>query len=178
MEVNTNELPKNSEHWACIDGFKNYQVSWWGRVRNSKTGRILKNSLSGNTYLTVSLCKMGKAKSFTVHVLVARTWIKNPDEKRCVDHIDGDKKNNHYENLRWATHSENSRNQKTRTNKSSIYKGVYLHKSRNKWMARIDVDSKQVFLGYFEVEREAAEAYNAAALEHYKKFARLNKFND
>ena len=174
MEVNTNELPKNSEHWACIGGFKNYQVSWWGRVRNSKTGRILKNSLSGNTYLTVGLCKMGKAKSFTVHVLVARTWIKNSDEKRCVDHIDGDKTNNHYDNLRWASHSENSRNQKIQTNTSSIYKGVSLNKQSKKWVAHITVNNKLQHLGVFTSEREAAKSYNAAALEHYKEFARLN----
>ena len=178
MNVNISNLDSTLEHWASIDGYLNYQVSWFGRVLNTKTGRILKPGTSGPGYRYVILSKNGKPKIHYVHQLVAREWVPNPEEKRCVDHIDGDRTNNHHGNLRYATHSENSRNQKTRTNKSSIYKGVYLHKSRNKWMARIDVDSKQMFLGYFEVEREAAEAYNAAALEHYKKFARLNKFND
>ena len=174
MTINTKELPKNSEQWASIDGYKNYQVSWWGRVRNAKTGRILKGGLSSNTYRTVCLCKMGKMKTFSVHVLVACEWVENPNSKRCVDHIDGDKMNNHYENLRWATHAENSRNRKSHINSSSVYKGVSIYKPLQKWTARIKFGEKQTHLGYFETEREAAEAYNTAALEHYGDFAKLN----
>ena len=178
MEVNTNELPKNSEEWAAIDGCKNYQVSWWGRVRNAKTGRILKACVSSNTYLTLNLSKMGKAKSFSVHVLVAREWVENPDNKRCVDHIDGNKTNNHYENLRWATHSENGRNQKNQTNTSSVYKGVYLHKPTKKWMAYIRINKKLKNLGYHASEREAGMAYNMAAVKYFKNFAKINIFED
>ena len=124
MEVNTNELPKNSEEWAAIDGYKNYQVSWWGRVRNTKTGRILKPQPSGPGYLFVHLSKRGKVLIHYIHRLVAREWVGNPEEKRCVDHIDGSRTNNHWENLRYATHSENGRNAKNRTDGSSVYKGV------------------------------------------------------
>jgi len=62
MEVNTKELPKNSEEWAAVDGYKNYQVSWWGRVRNAKTGRILKPQAGGHGYNHVNLSKLGKTK--------------------------------------------------------------------------------------------------------------------
>ena len=105
MEVNKSELPKNSEQWAAIDGYKNYQVSWWGRVRNSKTARILKSRVCPNGYVYVNLSKKGKVKTHTIHQLVAQEWVSNPDEKRCVDHIDGCKTSNHYENLRWATYA-------------------------------------------------------------------------
>ena len=121
---------------------------------------------------------MGKVKSFSVHVLVAREWVEHPDKKRCVDHIDGNKANNHYENLRWATHSENSRNQKNQINKSSVYKGVCLPSKSKKWVAHITVNHKLQHLGVFVNEREAAEAYNVAAVEFYKEFARLNIFED
>jgi hypothetical protein len=121
---------------------------------------------------------MGKAKSFSVHVLVAREWVENPDNKRCVDDIDGNKANNHYENLRRATHSENSRNQKNQINKSSVYKGVCLQKKSKKWVAHITVNQKLQHLGVFVNEREAAQAYNAAAVLHYKEFAKLNVFED
>ena len=178
MEVNTNELPKNSEEWAAVDGYKNYQVSWWGRVRNSKTGRILKGALSGDGYRLVSLCKNGKMKTHKIHQLVAREWVGNPDGKSCVDHIDGDRANNNFENLRYATHSENSQNQKKQSNTSSVYKGVYLHKPTKKWMAYIGLNRKLKNLGYYETEREAAETYNKAAIEHYKEFARINIFED
>jgi hypothetical protein len=63
-------------------------------------------------YLAVGLSKNGKQKTITIHQLVAREWIPNPENKRCVDHRDGDPTNNHHENLRYATHTENSRNQK------------------------------------------------------------------
>jgi hypothetical protein len=178
MEMNTNELPKNSEQWASIDGYKNYQVSWWGRVRNATTARILKGSLSSNGYLTVGLSKNRKPKTHYIHQLVAREWVSNPEEKRCIDHIDGSRSNNHWENLRYATHSENNRNTKKRSDCSSVYKGVSIHAQSGKWQAFIVCNGKNKGLGLFANQREAAEAYNAAAVEFYKEFARLNIFED
>ena len=177
MEMNTNELPKNSEQWASIDGYKNYQVSWWGRVRNATTARILKGSLSSNGYLTVGLSKNRKPKTHYIHQLVAREWVSNPEEKRCVDHIDGNKVNNHLDNLRWATHAENSRNMKKHSDGSSIYKGVSWDKKATKWRAQIIVSKRVVNLGRFTNERTAAESYNAAALENFGEFAKLNELD-
>ena len=123
MEVNKTELPKNSEQWASIDGYKNYQVSWWGRVRNATTGRISKNSLSSNGYYVVGLAKNKKYKTHNVHQLVAHEWVSNPETKKCVDHIDGNRTNNHHENLRYATYSQNNRNSKKHADGSSAHKG-------------------------------------------------------
>jgi hypothetical protein len=178
MNINISNLDSTLEHWASIDGYLNYQVSWWGRVVNTKTGRILKPATSIPGYLFVTPSKNGKQKIHYIHQLVAREWVSNPEEKRCVDHIDGDKTNNHHENLRYATHSENGRNAKRRKDCPSEYKGVGWHKSHKKWYATCVVDGKQKTLGYFTSEREAAEAYNAAAVLHYKKFARVNVFSD
>ncbi len=147
-------------------------------MANTKTGRILKAGRSSSSYLTVVLCKEGKRTSYSVHVLVAREWANNPENKRCVDHIDGNKMNNHHENLRYATHSENGRNRKNQTNTSSVYKGVCWHKKAKKWVAHIQINSKLKHLGIFTNEREAAEAYNAAAVEHCEEYAKLNKFED
>ncbi len=157
------------EHWAAIDGYRNYQVSWWGRVRNAKTGRILKLQTSGPVgYSFVRLSKKGKATIHYIHRLVAREWVGNPEEKRCVDHIDGIRDNNHYENLRYATHSENSRNRKKHINGTSVYKGVSYYKITGKWKASISISGKETHLGYFTSEREAAEVYNTSATLHYK----------
>ena len=173
MNINTENLDKNFEKWASIDGYLNYQVSWWGRVLNTKTGRILK--LQGtHGYNHVNLSRNGKAKLHRIHILVAREWVSNPEGKRCVDHIDGNRANNHYENLRYATHSENSMNQKNRTDGSSVYKGVSYQAKAKKWKGTIVLKRKFIHLGFFECEREAAEAYNAAAVLHYKEFAKLN----
>ena len=171
-------FPSNREIWKIIDGYANYVVSNFGRTCNATTERILKGSMSKNGYLTVGLSKNEKSKTHNIHKLVAHEWLDNPDNKRCVDHIDGDKKNNHCENLRWATHSENAKNAKIQTNTSSIYKGVSLNKIARKWEAYVSINKHKTNLGFFGTERAAAEAYNAAATEHYGEFAKLNEFSD
>ena len=166
----------NRERWKSVNGYANYEISSCGRVRNATTERMLKPSDSA--YQTINLSKNKKSKPHYVHRLVAEAFVDNPAEKRCVDHIDGNRKNNNCENLRYATHSENSMNQRIQTNTSSRYKGVYLDKRRNKWMARINTISETVFLGYFANEREAGAAYNVAAVALHKNFARINILED
>ncbi len=178
MNVNTENLAKNSERWASINGYINYEVSWFGRVRNAATGRILKARLGPQGYQRVNLSKNNKQKTHTIHQLVAGEWVPNPGEKRCVDHIDGSRTNNHWENLRYATYSENNRNAAKHIDCSSVYKGVSWHKAHKKWQARCVIDEKPKTLGYWTTEREAGEAYNKAAREHYGVFAKLNIFSD
>ena len=132
--------------------------------------------LSRNKF--VDLYKNGKSKIHYIHKLVAREWVPNPDGKRCVDHRDGDPTNNHHENLRAATHSENLMNKKRRKDGSSAFKGVSFDKNSGKWVVRIKVAGVNKNLGLFEIERDAAEVYNAAAVKFYKEFARLNIFED
>jgi hypothetical protein len=177
MNVNISNLDSTIEHWASIDGYLNYQVSWWGRVVNTKTGRILKNLLGSHGYLHVSLSKNGKVKTHCIHVLVAQAWVLNSEDKKCVDHIDGDKTNNHLENLRYATFSENSRNMRKHADGSSSFKGVSWDKRAGKWRTQILVNRKVKTVGRYHSEREAAEVYNAAAIEHYGEFAKLNKLD-
>ena len=165
MNVNISNLDTALEHWASIDGYLNYQVSWFGRVLNTKTGRILKPGTSGPGYLFVVLSKNGKQKIHYIHKLVAREWVSNPEEKRCVDHIEGSRTNNHFENLRYATYSENGRNKKRRKDGSSLYKGVSWDKRSGKWVVRIKVQGVYKNLGLFEIEKEAAEVYNARSLQ-------------
>ena len=66
---------------------------------------------------------------------------------------------------------------KKSSDRTSVYKGVSYYKSTGKWKASINISGKYKYLGYFASEREAAEAYNAAALEHYKKIAKLNELD-
>ncbi len=164
----------NREKWKSVNGFANYEISSCGRVRNATTERMLKSSDDGRGYLKISLCKEGKSSTAKIHRLVAEAFVNNPEGKRCVDHIDGDRTNNHRENLRYATHSENNRNTSKRANTTSVYYGVCLHKTSNKWTAQIQIDGKRKNLGFFTDEKEAAAVFNAAALVHYKKFAKLN----
>ena len=144
---------------------------------NTNTGRILKNTLGSHGYLHVGSSKNGKVRTHCIHVMVAQAWVSKPEDKKCVDHIDGNKTNNHHANLRYATHSENGGNMKKRSDASSIYKGVAWDRGANKWRAQITYARKNNFLEVFTSEREAAESYNAAAVVFYKEFAKLNELD-
>lgn len=100
------------EIWRDVldyEGF--YQVSNMGRLKSLHYGKstILNPSMASDGYKNVTLTLNGKKKYFRLHVLVARAFIPNPDNKPCVNHIDGDKSNNRADNLQWVTHSENTR---------------------------------------------------------------------
>ncbi len=93
------------EIWRDIEGFENYQVSTWGRVRGPKC--ILTPYQNQKGYLKVGLTKNGKCHKKRVNRLVAMAFIDNPDGLPFVDHIDGNKQNNSVTNLRWVTDEQN-----------------------------------------------------------------------
>jgi hypothetical protein len=80
---------------------------------------------------------------------------------------------NCWDNLRVCTFTQNNRNVRPQKNTSSRYRGVCWNKRENKWNARINVDGKQIDLGHFISEHEAALVYNKAAIIHYGEFAKL-----
>lgn len=107
-----------------------------------------------------------------LHRLIAGA---GPDE--LVDHANQDHLDNRSCNLRIATKSQNGANRgpdRRRLGTSSRHKGVSWAKSRNCWRAYIHIDGRTRFLGSFTDEEDAARAYNAAALEAWGEFARLN----
>ena len=111
--------------WKDIEGYKgHYQISNYGNVRSLKKDAFLMKGGYLKGYKIINLWKNGTGKMFRVHRLVAAAFIPNPENKPCIDHIDGNRANNHADNLRWVTAKENSNNY----NAPNTYKGKKINK--------------------------------------------------
>ena len=89
-----------------------------------------------------------------------------------TDHINLNTLDNRRSNLRLATHSDNAHNTRLPRNNTTGYRGVSKHS--NNYVAHINKDNKYHYLGYFSDPKEAALAYNKAAIELHGEFASLN----
>lgn len=89
-----------------IKGNERYIIYNDGRVYSTITNRFLKQNVSGK-YNSIALPCGYKQKTTRVHRLVAEAFIPNPENKPQVNHIDGDKLNNHVSNLEWCTAKDN-----------------------------------------------------------------------
>ena len=94
---------------------------------------------------------------------------------KWVDHKNGDTLNNRRKNLRKCTNQQNQFNQKPQVGRLSKYKGVTVSKRKSPFAARIQINGKGICLGSFAKEKDAALAYNNAALKYFGEFARLNE---
>ena len=128
-----------------------------------------KNKLSKYGYVACFSKRVnGKKKRFTMHDM-----IMNPPSGMEVDHKDGDTLNNQRDNLRLVTHRQNCLNRKARSDKKySKYKGVGFNKGH--FRARIRVNDKDIFIGNFDNEFDAAKAYDQKAKEFFGEYAKLN----
>lgn len=97
------------EIWKNIKEYEGkYQVSNYGKVKNNKTGRILKPMLrSKNRYLCVQLSKNSAVKTYSIHRLVAEAFILNPNNYPVINHKDENKMNNIVSNLEWCSQKYN-----------------------------------------------------------------------
>lgn len=91
-----------------------------------------------------------------------------------VDHKDLNGLNNKRLNLRACTRSQNRMNSRKIKNTTSKYKGVSWDKDRKKWFVHIGYNYRNIVLGRYKTENEAALIYNQAALKYFGEFARLN----
>lgn len=156
------------EIWRDIEGYEGlYQISTNGRVkslariihRSSQDMNIkekIKDQLIGTTgYYYVGLSNYGKGKSCKINRLVCNEFLRNPLNKKCTNHIDGNKLNNNLSNFEWATHGENNSHAYRIGLKISHLKGKFgadCKKSKN----IIQFDMNGNFIKMFHGGQEAA----------------------
>ena len=106
-------------------------------------------------------------------VRLHRELLKAPEVME-VDHINGNGLDNRRCNIRLATCAQNSRNRRSLIGSTSHYLGVSWHKTNLRWQAQIQAEGRQIHLGVFVDEVDAAKAYDDAARLYHGEFARLN----
>lgn len=158
------------EEFRKITGYENYSISNLGNVRNDITLKILKVQNHNDGYKQISLCSNGHKKVYKVHRLVAKEFLQESQQRRLIDHIDGNKANNAVENLRYATHNENNFNTGLKISNKSGVKGVSWDKHRNKWCARIQLNKRGYHLGYFDSLEDAKLTRQKKAKELFKEY--------
>lgn len=139
------------EIWKPIENYNDYKISNLGNVKSFKNNKekILKPSKNSSGYLQIVLCKNGKAKSYFIHKLVAKTFIKNKNNYNEVNHKDENKENNIVDNLEWCNRLYNMN-----------YGTIKLKqaKSKMKKVAKINKDNQIVEI--YQSIKEAAKINN------------------
>jgi hypothetical protein len=153
--------------WASVEAMEKYLLIDLEQQEIFKVsnGKKLKKFISVGTgkynkpYVIVRVSINGKAYKFRLHRLFF--YSKHHYLPSLVDHIDTNCFNNKIENLRELNTSKNARNShKIKKKTSSKYKGVCWNKKRKKWQANLTINYKTIFLGYFDNEDDAGQAYN------------------
>jgi hypothetical protein len=169
ISKHTVKIPLNNGMYAIVDRadwdsgeFPELKERFWYANRRSNVWHAACN-LPGTPHRTLYM-----------HKLLTRTGT-----KELIDHRDLDGLNNRRKNLRTCTKIQNHQHAPKRKNAlHSKYKGVtYITNpgTRSKrWFARIKLNKKEICLGYFNTEKEAALAYNEAASMYFGDFAVLN----
>lgn len=129
---------------------------------------IISGPINSTGYLTIRIDGI----NYLAHRL-AFLYVNGEFPENHVDHINGDRLDNKFSNLRFATHSENRQNSKLSSHSTTMLKGVTFHKRVGKYQARIGVNGKRLHLGYFDTKELAYNAYCKSALENHMEFARV-----
>ena len=132
-----------------------------------KAGSVAGSVNKVNGYVEIWL----DGKSYTGHRL-AFLYMTGAFPSKNVDHVDLNRSNNQWSNLRESTQLQNTWNMPKSKSNTSGFKGVSLRKDTKRWGARIKANGKYLSLGCFDTPEQAAAAYRKAAVEFRGDFAR------
>ena len=165
---------KNMEMYKYITIFADYASVDVGKNKVSLIDLDDVDKIKNNNWYIHKAGMVMSRISSDKHVKLHRYIMDFPTGKD-IDHINHDKLDNRKSNLRICSHKQNARNTKKMIKEtSSIYKGVSFRSNYNNWRSFIKTNEKQIHLGIFENEIDAAIAYNNKALELFGEYANLN----
>lgn len=166
----TQELLKSLFDYDSEAGRLIWKSSNRGRKAGQVAGTLQKCKKRGEAYRQITISMHGTEIITAEHRLVF-LWHHGFLPKQ-LDHINMNKSDNRIENLRPSTPSTNQMNITVRKHTKSGLKGVHWDESRKKWMSRIKINGKHIFLGRFETKEDAHEARKHAQHIH-GEFARM-----
>lgn len=156
------------EYLKTIFAFKEGRLYWkvspnWSIKVGAKAGTLNKG------YLRTIFAGGLKMYNHQIIFLMEKGYL-----PEVIDHIDGNRLNNELSNLREVTDSQNASNRKVHSNNQSGYKGVSVHRQTGKYQAEIQVRGNQIYIGLYDEPKDAAQAYNDKAVEHFGEYAKTN----
>lgn len=134
-------------------------------------GKNIKSGIDAGCENSIGYIQIGIfGKKYLAHRL-AWFYMNGTWPTECLDHIDRNRKNNTYSNLRLASYTNNAQNKKIQNNNTSGFKGIIKCNDGATFRSRIKVDGSVIHIGCFPTQEEAHIAYCFAALEYHKDFA-------
>lgn len=144
------------------------EFTWLGDFNAKRVGRRAGTTIGSKGYRTITI----KKRRYYEHRIAWYMMTGDDPTGLEIDHINGDKSDNRFSNLRMATCQQNKVNCGLSANNTSGYKGVT--KNRKAWIASITKDRQYVYIGSFETPEEAAKAYDAKVVELFGDYALTN----
>lgn len=138
------------------------------RKGSSKKVGSIAGSVSKNGYIEIDI----DARRYRVHRL-AFLYINGKFPDSVVDHVNGDKADNRWRNLIECSQGDNLQNiHKVKSTSTTGYTGV--HRYKDKFIAKINIDGKQIHLGEFDTAEDASTAYKNAKVIHHQYYNKIN----